>query len=235
MTDPTHPDPARPSARHRDRDSLRSRLRRIPALAGPLPALDLADVPGEPVELFLRWFEEALEQEVPEPHTLTVATVGPDGRPSSRVVVLDDVVDGGWRFATDTRSRKAQDLEARPQVALCFYWQPLGRQVRVEGSARQVAASASAEDFLSRSPASRVAALAARPGEPLAELDDLAAATRRATEQIERSPGLVLGTWVVYEVEPMRVEFWQGSGDRAHRRLVYERDEAGWSSGMRWP
>ncbi|WP_250448093.1 pyridoxal 5'-phosphate synthase [Actinotalea sp. C106] len=235
MTDPTHGDRPEPVSRRPDRDSLRSRLRRIPALAGPLPELAPADAPAEPVELFLRWFEEALERGVPEPHTLTVATVGPDGQPSSRVVVLDDVVDGAWRFATDARSRKAQDLEARPQVALCFYWQPQGRQVRVEGVARQVDVPASAEDFLSRSPASRAAALAARPGEPLEEVDELAEATRQAAEEIERSPDLVLATWVVYEVEPTRVEFWQGSGDRAHRRLVYERDEEGWSSGMRWP
>ena len=120
-------------------------------------------------------------------------------------------------------------------MALSFYWQPLGRQVRVAGTAVRLDADECAADFLARSPASRAAAFATRPGEPLAGVDVLHEAMRAASARVEAEPDAVLPDWVLYAVAPEEVELWQGSGDRAHQRVVYRRDGAGWSRRLVWP
>jgi pyridoxamine 5'-phosphate oxidase len=224
---------------HREDDApaaLRRTLRRLPALAGDLPDLDPASLPDDPVTAFVRWLEEALAAGVPEPHAVTVATADAAGRPSSRVVVLKDVDEHGrWLFATDRRSRKSGDLDVNPAVALSFYWQPLGRQVRVTGTAVALDAAGCAADFLGRSPASRAAAFATRPGEPLPDLPTLHEAMARARAHVDAEPGAVLPEWVVYAVEPVEVELWQGSGSRAHQRVLYRRGPGGWTHRLVWP
>lgn len=222
-----------PDARTPD---LRATMRRLPALAGDLPRLEPDALPHEPVAAFLQWFAEALEAGVPEPQAVTVATADAAGRPSSRVVVLKDVdAAGRWVFATDRRSRKARDLVVNPAVALSFYWQPQGRQVRITGTAVALDAAECAADFLARSPASRAAAFATRPGEPLPGIPALHAAIRAALADVERQPDAVLADWVVYAVVPQEVELWQGAGDRAHQRVVYRRAGEGWSRDLVWP
>jgi pyridoxamine 5'-phosphate oxidase len=210
-------------------------LRRIPALAGDLPTFDPGSAPEHPTDLFLGWFAEALDGGVPEPHSVTVATAAADGTPSARVVVLSAVGRGTWSFATDLRSRKAQDLAANPRVALSWYWQPHGRQVRVTGRAEPATAAACAEDFLSRSPASRGAALATDPGQPLGDPGTLRDAVAKATARVEDEPGLVLEDWLVLEVTAEEVEFWQGDPRRTHLRRVYRRSGDGWTRGLVWP
>ncbi|WP_225753783.1 pyridoxal 5'-phosphate synthase [Actinotalea sp. Marseille-Q4924] len=224
-------------SRHADDPSgLRRTLRRLPALAGDLPVLDPASLPADPVTAFLRWLEEALDAGVPEPHAVTVSTVDGAGRPSSRVVVLKDVDEQGrWVFATDRRSGKARDLGTNPAVALSSYWQPQGRQVRVTGTAVALDADECAADFLARSPASRAAAFATRPGEPLPDVATLHVALARARQHVDAHPDAVLADWVVYAVVPEAVELWQGSGTRAHQRVVYARDGDGWSRTLVWP
>jgi pyridoxamine 5'-phosphate oxidase len=215
---------------------LRTTLRRLPALAGDLPELDPDALPRDPVTAFLEWFAVALEAGVPEPHAVTVATADAAGRPSSRVVVLKDVDDEGrWVFATDRRSRKSRDLQVNPAVALSFYWHVLGRQVRVTGTAVALDADACAADFLARSPSSRAAAFATRPGEPLPGLHALRAAMRDALGHVAAQPEDVLADWVLYAVVPEEVELWQGSGSRAHQRVVYRRVGNGWSRDLVWP
>ncbi|GAA2729008.1 pyridoxine/pyridoxamine 5'-phosphate oxidase [Cellulomonas aerilata] len=230
---------------------LRPLLRRLPALAGPFPVLDPADLPDRPDALFVRWLHEAVDAGVREPHAMTVATADGAGRPSARVVILKDLVDGGWQFATDARSRKATDLEANPAASVSFYWREQGRQVRLDGTARALGPEASAADFLARSPASRAAALATRPGEPLPSTADLQEAMAGALARVEQDPGTVLAEWVLYSVVPHTVEFWQGDPRRAHTRVVYRRGapgggavgagdsagstSAGWSRELVWP
>lgn len=216
-------------------DGVRDLLRSLRVFEGSLPPFDPADVPDRPDELFVRWLRAAADAGVREPHAMTVATADASGRPSSRVVVLHDVVGGGWRFATDARSRKSLDLAANPRAALSFYWREQGRQVRLAGPARELGAQASAADFLARSPASRAAGLATRPGEPLGSVAELAAAMEAAERQVEREPGTVLAEWQLVEVVPDEAEFWQGDPRRAHTRVVYRRGGAGWERGLVWP
>ena len=217
-------------------DSLAQRLGRIPALAGDLPSFDVDRLPADPMSLVVAWLEEAIAAGVPEPQVMTVATVGPGGRPSSRVVVLKGIADGGLYFATDARSRKARDLAHDPQVAVSFYWQPLGRQVRLVGLASARPAQESGADFLARSPASRAAALATTPGEPLRDLTALRASFDAARARLDAEPGLVLEQWQLIRVDPVEVELWQGRGDRAHVRVQYVvADDGTWSHRLVHP
>lgn len=217
-------------------DGVRRRLRAVPALAGDLPGFDPAGLPAGPTPLFLAWLDEALAAGVPEPHATTVATADADGVPHARVVVLKDVHADRWSFATDRRSGKAADLAVNPAVSLSWYWPLQGRQVRLVGTARFAEAPECAEDFLARSPASRAAALAVRPGEVLGSVGELHEAIAAARGRVEAEPHLVLPDWVVVHVEAAHVEFWQGRGDRAHVRVQYGRAADGaWRHGLVWP
>ncbi len=217
------------------RPSIRDRLRGLPALTGNLPEVDPYALPNDPVQAFEEWFGAAVEAGVPEPHAMVLATAGADGAPSARVVLLADVADGAWVFATDARSRKALDLTAHPRAALTFYWQPLGRQVRLAGAARPLAPEVCAADFLARSPSARAAALASRPGEVLHSVAEMSAAVVEARTRVDREPRLVVPTWQLWAVEPDEVELWQGDSDRAHLRVLYRREDGRWSRHLGWP
>ena len=214
---------------------MRELLRSLPALSGRPPRFDPQDAPDEPLDLFAQWFTAAVEHGVPEPHAATLATADASGRPSSRVLVLKDVGPEGFAFATDARSAKAADLAANPRASLGFWWQPVVRQVRVAGAARYLGADASAADYLARSPASRAAAAGVRPGEPLTSIAELHASLRASRERVDADPGYVLPSWQAWLVVPEVVEFWQGSADRAHVRLVYRRTGEAWARSLTWP
>ena len=219
------------------RTPLRDRLRSLPVFAGDLPHFDPTEVPADPFALFEAWLLRAVDDGVAEPHAMTLATADATGAPSARVVVLKDVRDGGWEFATDARSRKARDRASNPRAAANFYWQPQGRQVRLSGALVDRGPQASAADFLARSPASRAAALAVRPGEPLGSAAELEAAIVDARQRVDREPGLVLAEWLLLALIPLEVEFWQGDPRRAHTRVVYRRDDvdAPWRCELVWP
>ncbi|HEY0187226.1 MAG TPA: pyridoxal 5'-phosphate synthase [Cellulomonas sp.] len=217
------------------RPSTRDLLRSLPALTGGLPDFDPYAVSTDPAEAFVDWLAVAIEAGVPEPHAMTVATVDADGAPSSRIVLLTDVVDGTWRFATDARTVKARNLAADPRMAASFYWQRLGRQVRLTGHAELLDAEYCAADFLSRSPSSRAASVASRPGEQLASVADMSEAVVAARSRIDRDPRVVVPTWQVWALAPDEVELWQGDSDRAHMRLIYRREGDRWDRRLWWP
>ncbi|RMI12810.1 pyridoxine/pyridoxamine 5'-phosphate oxidase [Cellulomonas triticagri] len=210
-------------------------LRGLPALTGDLPEVDPYALPADPVEAFERWFADAVAAGVPEPHAVTLATAGADARPAARVVLLADVVDGAFVIATDSRAGKSQHLSANPHAALTFYWQPLGRQVRLSGPVHALDAAACAADFLRRSPSARAAALASRPGEALHSPAEMVAAVAEARTRVDRDPRLVLPTWQLWGVVPEVVELWQGDHDRAHLRVRYSRTGGGWTRRLDWP
>lgn len=217
--------------------ALLSSLRGLPVFAGEFPRFDPTDLPSDPVALFAAWLGQAIDAGVVEPHAMTLATVDDTGAPSARVVILKDVRDGGWEFATDARSRKVRDLAENPRAAATFYWPLQGRQVRLTGPVSDRGAQASAADFLARSPASRSAALATRPGEPLGSTVEVEAALTEAHRRVQREPGLVLDAWSLLALVPLQAEFWQGDPRRVHTRVVYRRDEvtATWRHELVWP
>jgi len=129
---------------------LRTRLRALPDFPDDLPRFDPASAPADPVELFLAWLEEALVAGVRQPHAFSLATVGADGQPSSRMLILKNLDEEGWQFATARTSRKGRELTENPRAAMNFYWSELGRQVRLVGSVVELSAAASARDWAER-------------------------------------------------------------------------------------
>jgi pyridoxamine 5'-phosphate oxidase len=131
-------------------ESFRERLRALPDFPAELPDFDPEQAPDDPAELFRQWLDEALAAGVPQPNACSLATADEHGRPSSRMLILKDIDDAGWYFATSRESRKGRELAANPHAALTFFWQQLGRQVRVAGNVVMLSADASAADWEAR-------------------------------------------------------------------------------------
>lgn len=131
-------------------ESFRSMLRSLPDFPADLPVFDPATAPADPAELFRTWLDEALAAEVPQPQSFSLATVGADGMPSSRMLILKNLDAGGWHFASSRESRKGRELTEHPMAAMNFFWSALGRQVRVVGPVVELSTGASAADWAER-------------------------------------------------------------------------------------
>lgn len=140
--------------------SARERLASIGSLTGMPPAFDPAGLPADPVELFLVWLDEAVAAGVAEPRAMTLSTVDADGLPDSRVLVLKDVTEDGWAFASTASSRKGRQLADSSVAALGFWWQPVMRAVRVRGQVVEAPQTEAEADLAARSPDARAAVAA---------------------------------------------------------------------------
>ena len=185
-----------------------------------------ADLAPDPVAMFERWMQDSVDAGLHEPNAMVVSTVGADGAPSSRMVLLKGLSEDGFVFYTNTGSRKGVELAANPRCALLFPWHPLERQVRVDGVAAPVSADAVAAYFAVRPRGSRLGAHASHQSR-VTTREELAAAYAEAEA---RYPGdvPVPDEWGGYVVRPEAVEFWQGRPGRMHDRLVYRRSDGGW-------
>jgi pyridoxamine 5'-phosphate oxidase len=184
------------------------------------------DVAADPMAQFERWFEQALKAEVNEPNAMTLATVGPDGRPSSRIVLIKQFDQRGFTWYTNYDSQKGQQLRANPFAALLFFWSELERQVRIEGRVETTSAQESDTYFHSRPLQSRLSAIASQQSVPIAGRAALEqnyeAVARQYGEEPPRPPN-----WGGFRLIPERIEFWQGRRSRFHDRIVYTRQEDG--------
>lgn len=205
-------------------------LRENYALAG----LDVADVDPDPYQQFVAWLSEALAAGLPEPSAMALATVGAEGQPTSRMVLLKGVGPDGFRFFTNTESVKGTDLAANPRCALLFPWHGLERQVRVEGVAEALSEVEVVQYFHSRPRGSQVGAWASHQSRPVADRAELdtawAAADRRYPGEVPVPP-----YWSGYLVRPTHFEFWQGRPGRMHDRITYRPGDAGWTLGRLAP
>jgi pyridoxamine 5'-phosphate oxidase len=131
-------------------DTLRDRLRALPAFPQVLPEFDVAAAPDRADELFISWLNNALELGVHQPQVFTLSTAGPTGHVTARTLILKDVVDGQWVFAGARSTRKGIDLAANPCAAMTFYWPELGRQVRLTGDVEELASTVAAADWAAR-------------------------------------------------------------------------------------
>lgn len=189
-------------------------------------ALYEQDVEREPLPQFRRWFADAAA--LPLAEAAALATAGADGRPSARMVLVKSWDERGFVFYTNYESRKGGDLAANPQAALLFHWQPLGRQVRIEGSVAPVEERQSDEYFASRPRASQLSAAASDQSRPVAGREDLDERVRRLERTLEDRPVPRPRGWGGYRLDPVSFEFWQHREDRLHDRIRYLRSSRGW-------
>jgi pyridoxamine 5'-phosphate oxidase len=186
------------------------------------------DLHADPIRQFDAWHAEAREAGIPLAEACTVATVSLDGRPSARMVLLKGTDERGFVFATSYASRKGRELDANPHAALLFYWQALGRQVRVEGAVERVSPEESDAIFLARPRASRISALASRQSEVLPDRAQLEARVGELEQELEGREVERPDFWGGYRVIPEEIEFWQHDDNRLHHRFVYRRSVDGW-------
>ena len=215
--------------------TIRDFLRSIKVFEGELPGFDPATAPERPELCFVEWLTEAVDAGVREPHAMTLSTLGTDGIPSGRVLILKNVDADGWQFAVHGSSPKGQDLIEHPSAALTFYWSQQARQVRVRGRVVAEPAERSAADFLARPPGSRAEALIGRQSQPLADRHELELMTKQNRDRIEDEPDLVAPEWTLYTLHADQVEFWQGDQERKHTRLRYVRQDGAWTHQLLWP
>ncbi len=207
----------------------------MPTLTGAPPAFDPDSAPDQPHELFTEWLSHAIDAGVPEACAMTLSTVGPQGRPSARVLILKNVDHHGWQFASTSTSRKGRELAQNPNAALTFYWIPIGRQVRITGTVTPADPEESARDFHARPVAARAEALVGRQSRPLDDPTVVKRETAKAAERIERDADLTAPNWTLYTLRADEVEFWQADPDRRHLRLSYSRTTDGWTRQRLWP
>lgn len=191
-------------------------------------ALDEKSVDASPFQQFSKWFNEAVEAKVKEPNAMVLSTVSADGQPHGRVVLLKGLENEAFVFFTNYQSHKGKDLEGNNKASLTFFWADLERQLRIEGVVSKISEQVSTAYFQSRPVGSQIGAWVSQQSDPVVDRQTLEdkmvelTARFKGQDSIPKPPH-----WGGYQLQPHRMEFWQGRQSRLHDRIVYEAIEKG--------
>ena len=188
----------------------------------------------EPFETFAQWYEEAQAlSELKEPTAMSLATCTADGKPSCRIILLKHYDERGFVFYTNHNGRKSQEIYENPNAALCFYWMPIGKQIRIEGAVEKVSDEEADAYFASRRRGSQIGAWASHQSEPLASREELEqriadVEAKYEAQDVPRPPH-----WHGWRLAPNRIEFWNEGDFRIHDLWVYTKnDSGGWGKTL---
>jgi pyridoxamine 5'-phosphate oxidase len=193
------------------------------------------DLPDNPFSLFEKWFNQAVESEVVEPNAMTLATCSRDGKPSARVILLKDFNPNGFVFYTNYESRKGMELISNPNAALVFLWKELERQVRIIGISEKTSKEESKNYFYSRPVESQIGAYISAQSSVLKSKEELLKEFDSAKKKYSDNQVPFPENWGGFRVVPTEIEFWQGQPNRLHDRIVYSKNENGWSIKRLYP
>lgn len=193
-------------------------------------SLSETDVLADPIAMFQKWFAEAVKAQVMEPNAMDLSTVTPDGKPSSRIVLIKQFDERGFTWYTNYHSDKGQQLDHNPNAALLFFWRELERQVRIEGTVVKTTAAESDEYFNVRPLQSRLSAIASQQSAPIDSRATLESHYEAVAAALGDAQPPRPAHWGGYRLQPERIEFWQGRRSRFHDRIVFTRGADGqWS------
>lgn len=189
----------------------------------------------DPIQIFSNLYQQLNNPDLPESSAVTLATATPDGRPSARVVLLKGFDERGFVFYTNLDSRKAREIKANPFGALCFYWQPLHYQVRIEGRFEQVTNEEADAYFATRPRGSQIGAWASHQSAPLKSREELESRFAEFEKKIANKTVPRPPFWSGFRLSPKRIEFWKGRENRLHERTLYVKDNEVWTATYLYP
>ena len=191
----------------------------------------------DPLELFADWYEEAKKNELNDPNAMSLATVDINGIPSVRIVLLKGFDVDGFVFYTNLQSRKANEFKNNPNVAVCFHWKSLQRQVRIEGQISKVSDKEADEYFKSRARLSRLGAWASKQSEILESRDHLLARLKTFEEKYDGETIPRPSHWSGNRIAAKKIEFWEDGKFRLHDRFIFERQsiDGPWTKARLYP
>ncbi|KAG5855107.1 pyridoxine-5'-phosphate oxidase isoform X1 [Anguilla anguilla] len=182
----------------------------------------------DPIKQFGNWFDEATKcPDVGEANAMCIATCTKEGLPSARMVLLKGFSDEGFRFFTNYESRKGKELESNPFACLVFYWEPLNKQVRIEGPVERIPYQSSCDYFHSRPKSSQIGAVVSRQSTVVPNREYLRQKNRELEEKYKDEEVPMPDYWGGYIVKPQMIEFWQGQTNRLHDRIVFVKPKDG--------
>lgn len=191
--------------------------------------LSEADTAADPIKQFEKWFNEAVAAQVYEPNAMTLSTTTSNGRPSARVMLLKGFGPEGFTFFTNYMSRKGKELAKNPWAAITFFWGPMERQIRIEGTIEKLSKEQSEQYFHSRPKGSQIGALVSPQSQEITDRTVLENKQQQLEAEYADKEIPKPAYWGGFVLKPQLVEFWQGRSSRLHDRILYKKsDKSNW-------